>query len=173
MRWPTARCSALTLLLVLCACPAARASLLLSEVPKEQAYLQYRRGMLPLADPGAVADITRGLPSSLRPAIPEEAIRAMSTRDLHRLLADRQATCHGCVERRELAQRALEVRRRATEDEWIARTLTLGEDGPITNAERVASRMLAIEAAMGVRCTGAVNGTIDCGPAFQLYPPPV
>jgi hypothetical protein len=82
----------------------------------------------------AAVDLSRALPSTESSNADEyavskdlakvEKIPVMSNRELRRFIADRDANCDDCLERRHLVERALEVRGWLTGDERVTAQLT-------------------------------------------------
>lgn len=94
---------------------------------------------------------------------------SLSSRALSRILADRDVTCDGCVEKRELAERALLTQHLATRDERVIQSLVLHEDTALTPAELQSSMATAAEAKLGVVCSSnALNNTMMCAEPIQL-----
>lgn len=128
---------------------------ILSEVSKEQLFLLQRRGEL---NPVTAIVPARALPSAA--TLSKDAVSTMPSHQLHRLLADRHVDCHGCVERRELAERALEVYQMPTTDQRVAMMLTTLENTPLTFDQFLHNQILFATAVQGNRCLVMENSTI-------------
>ncbi|KAG5508125.1 hypothetical protein JKF63_05377 [Porcisia hertigi] len=127
-----------------------RASLLI-EVPPEQTFLLQRRHIGSNSENDLRA-ITRGLPSSSAPNASLEHLKSLSTKQLSKMIRDRNSNCHGCIDRGELVQRAYEVQQLPTMDERVAWQLTVSDRGLMTLPARQENMAFV---------TGALNNA-DC-----------
>lgn len=136
-----------------------RASLLI-EVPPEQTFLLQRRHM-GSRDEDALRAITRGLPSSSTPNASLDHLKSLSSKELNKMIRDRDSDCHGCVERRDLVQRAYEVQQLPTMDERVAWQLTVSDRRLITMPTRLENLAFVTGALSNTNCN-IFNKTIYC-----------
>lgn len=133
---------------------------LLTEVPPEQTFLLHRRH-IGWGDDEGLRAITRGLPSSATPNASLDHLKTLSSRELSKMIRDRASTCHGCVERRDLVQRAYEVQQLPTVDERVAWQLTVSDRGLMTVPARLDNIAFVTGALANADCN-YFNGTIYC-----------
>lgn len=129
------------------------------------------------------------LPSSEEDAKKLAKIATMTNRDLKHFLHDRTANCDGCIERRHLLDRALEVRGWLTGDEQVMAQLTpiqhsadshmqmhhIATAVEAGNPEQMQiQQRLAMQHAVdtgAVECTAPLaNGTVYCMQTQQMGP---
>ncbi|KEG11932.1 hypothetical protein DQ04_02141100 [Trypanosoma grayi] len=127
------------------------------EYSKEHLFLLQRRGALARSD----YHVLRSLPAS-RQQLQLRDVNAMSVAQLKGMLRDRETSCVGCVERRQLVERALEVQHWPTLDERVADELVALENTPLDPAAYEESVRLLMEASQDMRCHSAANGTMVC-----------
>ncbi|KAK7198949.1 Degradation arginine-rich protein for mis-folding [Novymonas esmeraldas] len=135
---------------------------LLTEVPPEQSFLLLRRHMSSSGE-DALRAITRGLPSSSIPNASLDHLQSLSSKELSKMLRDRDSDCHGCVERRDLVQRAYEVQQLPTMDERVAWQLTVSDRGLMTGPARLDNVAFVTGALTNADCR-YFNKTIYCNP---------
>ncbi|KAG5481457.1 hypothetical protein LSCM1_05466 [Leishmania martiniquensis] len=136
-----------------------RASLLI-EVPPEQTFLLQRRH-IGSSDEETLRAITRGLPSSSTPNASLDHLNSLSSKELNQLIRDRDSECRGCVERRDLVQRAYEVQQLPTMDERVAWQLTVSDRRLMTFPARLENMAFVSSALSNTDCS-IYNQTIYC-----------
>lgn len=98
----------------------------------------------------------KALPST-KDVAEQDYIRKLSVSQLRKYLRDREARCEGCVERRHLVERAMQVRGWMTEDERIVSELT-----PVQSSAANALSLHHI-AAVPTAESGNVGGPVNGG----------
>ncbi|CAG9572213.1 Degradation_arginine-rich_protein_for_mis-folding_putative [Leishmania major strain Friedlin] len=112
-------------------------------------------------DEDALRAITRGLPSSSTPNASLDHLKSLSSKELNKMIRDRDSDCHGCVERRDLVQRAYEVQQLPTMDERVAWQLTVSDRRLITMPTRLENLAFVTGALSNTNCN-IFNKTIYC-----------
>jgi hypothetical protein len=135
---------------------------LLTEVPPEQIFLLHRRH-LGAADGNDLRAVTRGLPTPTTPNVSLEHLYGLSSRQLSKMIKDRNRDCYGCVERRDLVQRAYEVQQLPTMDERVAWQLTVSDRGLMTMHARQDNVASVTGSFLNADCH-FFNGTVYCQP---------
>lgn len=135
---------------------------LLTEVPPEQVFLLHRRH-IGTTNENELRAVTRGLPIPTSPNVSLEHLHGLSSRQLSKMLKDRDRDCYGCVERRDLVQRAYEVQQLPTADERVAWQLTVSDRGLMTTAARLDNIASITGSFLNADCH-FLNGTIYCQP---------
>ncbi|XQJ26184.1 hypothetical protein NXY56_002140 [Leishmania guyanensis] len=144
---------------VVAATLVARASLLV-EVPPEQTFLLQRRH-IGSRDENALRAITRGLPSSSTPNATLDHFKSLSSKELSKMIRDRDRDCSGCVERRDLVQRAYEIQQLPTMDERLAWQLTVSDRRLTTMSARLDNIAFVTGALSNTHCNVS-NSTVYC-----------
>lgn len=139
---------------------------LAEEFSKEQLFLLQRRGQ-PMLPSSTAPTLTRALPSPQRRELLASAVQSMPSRELRRVLRDKDTDCFGCTERNELVERVLEVSDLPTSAQRVASELTTMENTPPTEETVEHNTVVAVEAAMGLQCTILDNRTIMCTQPVQ------
>ncbi|KAG5482096.1 hypothetical protein CUR178_05953 [Leishmania enriettii] len=139
---------------------AAGMASLLNEVPPEQTFLLLRRH-IGSNDEEALRSITRGLPSSSTANASLDHFNSLSSKELTKMIKDRDSDCRGCVERSELARRAYEVQQLPTMDERVAWQLTVSDRRLMSMPSRL-ENMAFVSGALSNTDCNVVNATIYC-----------
>lgn len=127
-----------------------------SETSKEQLYLLERRGLLHPDDWNE--DVTRLLRDSLEPF----NVEAMHPKELRRLLLEKRTECHGCLERRDLVQKVLEVRRVRTAEENISQLFVALDDSIFSTHTAQENAIFVNRVVKGIECQAQPDGSIIC-----------
>ena len=136
-------------------------------------YLLKRR---PLPNPLAASTTTTttsGLLASPADAKHVERLSKMSSKELKKFIDERKATCHGCIDRQHLLEKALEVRRAPNRDDMVASQLALVQHSVVsqpaphhfrqqTDVETAALHLLQASLTKRHCQPPLANGTVMC-----------